>query len=65
PMMPPIEGEEFGYVLRGQVTLFLGKRSHLVKKGSSFCLHPSATHYFENTSAKPATVLWVSTPPSF
>ena len=57
--------EEFGYVLRGQVTLVAGKRSYTVKKGDSFCLRPSATHYLENVSARPAAVLWVSTPPSF
>ena len=61
----PHEGEEFGYVLRGQVTLVAGKRSYTVKKGDSFCLRPSATHYLENVSARPAAVLWVSTPPSF
>ena len=64
-VMPPIEGEEFGYVLRGQVTLVIGKRSHTVKKGASFCLHPAAAHHIENTGTKPAAVLWVSTPPSF
>ena len=64
-ILPPLEGEEFGYVLRGQVTLILGKKRMTVKKGGSFCLHPSATHHIENTGSKPAAVLWVSTPPSF
>ncbi len=63
--LPPLESEEFGYVLRGQVTLVAGKRRHTVKKGGSFCLHPAATHYLENNGTKPAAVLWVSTPPSF
>ena len=64
-VLPPLEGEEFGYVLRGQITLVLGKKRMVVRKGDSFCLHPSATHHIENTGAKPAAVLWVSTPPSF
>ena len=64
-VLPPLEGEEFGYVLRGQVTLVAGKRRHKLKKGASFCLHPAAAHYIENTGASPASVLWVSTPPSF
>lgn len=64
-VLPPLEGEEFGYVLRGQIALCVGKKRHTVRKGGSFCLHPSATHYIENTGAKPAAVLWVSTPPSF
>ena len=64
-ILPPLEGEEFGYVLRGQVTLCVGKSRHIVRRGGSFCLHPSATHYLENSGPKPAAVLWVSTPPSF
>lgn len=64
-VMPPHEGEEFGYVLHGQVKLHAGKRQFIVKHGYSFCLHPATTHYLENTWQTPATVLWVSTPPSF
>lgn len=64
-VLPPHEGEEFGYVLRGQVCLSIGKKNHTIKKGGSFCLHPSATHCLENNGQKPAAVLWVSTPPVF
>ena len=63
--LPPHEGEEFGYVLSGHVVLILGKRILRVKKGGSFCLHPSATHSIENRGTGVARVLWVSTPPSF
>ena len=64
-VLPPLDGEEFGYVLRGQITLIHGKKHMIVRKGGSFCLHPSATHHIENSGSKPAAVLWVSTPPSF
>lgn len=64
-VLPPLEGEEFGYVLRGQIALVIGKKRQTVRKGGSFCLHPSATHHIENNGTKPAAVLWVSTPPSF
>ncbi len=64
-VLPPFEGEEFGYVLAGQVVLVSGKRRYPVKKGCSFCLHPGATHHLENTSKSAASVLWISTPPSF
>lgn len=64
-VLPPLESEEFGYVLRGQITLVVGKRSYTVRRGSSFCLHPSETHSIQNDGAKPAAVLWISTPPSF
>ena len=63
--LPPHEGEEFGYVLSGSVLLHAGKRSYPVRKGYSFCLHPAAPHYLSNPGKREATVLWISTPPSF
>lgn len=64
-VLPPYEGEEFGYVLAGRVTLCCGKREYVIKTGGSFCLHPAATHFLRNTGKTKAKVLWVSTPPSF
>lgn len=64
-LLPPHEGEEFGYVLTGRITLCIGKRSHVIKTGGSFCLHPFATHSLRNSGKTRAKVLWVSTPPSF
>ncbi len=61
----PHEGEEFGYVIAGGVTLHLGERRFKVKKGDSFYFHPSSVHYLQNKGKKEAKVLWVSTPPSF
>ncbi len=65
PVYPPCEGEEFGYVLSGQITLIAGKATHVVKRGYSFCLHPAVAHHLENRANRPASVLWISTPPSF
>lgn len=61
----PHEGEEFGFVLLGAVTLRLGDRSFKIKKGSSFCFKPASVHYITNAGKSPARVLWVATPPSF
>ena len=61
----PHEGEEFGYVLSGSVTLIIGETRQKVKTGDSFCLHPSAPHHIENRGKRPVKLLWVSTPPSF
>ena len=63
--MPPHEGEEFGYVLQGTVTLRLDGGSHKVKTGESFCLHPGASHWIENIGKRRAQFIWVSTPPNF
>lgn len=61
----PHEGEEFGYVLSGSVTLVLGEKKYRVKKGGSFYFRPSRVHYLVNSGKAEARILWVSTPPSF
>lgn len=61
----PHEGEEFGYVLAGSITIILGNRSIKVKKGESFYYKPDSTHYVKANAKTGATLLWVSSPPSF
>lgn len=65
PAYPPHEGEEFGYVLSGSITLHLGDEKIKIKTGGSFCIHPTAPHYLSNSGKRTAKVLWVATPPSF
>ena len=59
----PHEGEEFGYVLKGKITIVLGKEKYQAKAGDSFYYTPDKSHYI--TSKTGATIIWVSTPPSF
>lgn len=59
----PHEGEEFGYVLKGEITIVIGRESHKAKAGESFYYTPDKTHYI--TTKKGAEILWVSAPPSF
>ena len=61
----PHAGEVFGYVLAGAVTLHLGKQALKVKKGDSIYYHASEPYYLQNHTAHNASILWVSTPPSF
>lgn len=61
----PHEGEEFGYVLNGSVTLHIGSRKYHIKNHESFYYKPNAVHYIENKTKNKAKVLWVSTPPTF
>ena len=61
----PHDGEEFGYVLKGQIFLHLGSNKAKVRKGEAFYFASKAGHYISNAGKRPATVLWVSTPPSF
>lgn len=61
----PHEGEEFGYVLLGNILLHLGNRIYKVKKGESFYFKPKVNHYISNPSKTQAKIIWISTPPSF
>mgnify|MGYP000854760455 FL=1 len=61
----PHDGEEFGYVMSGTIILHLGNQKFKVKKGESFYFRPSLVHFISNESKYSATVLWVSSPPSF
>lgn len=61
----PHEGEEFGYVLSGSITIHLGKKHYKAKKGESFYFTASTTHYMEASKKTGAVVLWISSPPSF
>ena len=59
----PHEGEEFGYVLSGSISIHLGNRIYRAKKGESFYFIPDKKHFLTTKSG--AVVLWVSSPPSF
>ena len=61
----PHAGEEFGYVLEGQVTVVLNKKRYIVKKGETFYYPANKEHYLINNGSLTAKVLWVSTPPMF
>lgn len=64
-IVDPHAGEEFGYVLEGEIVLSLGKRKHRIKKGETFYYIANKEHYLSNVSSKKAKVLWISTPPMF
>lgn len=61
----PHEGEEFGFVLKGEIILLIGKRRVKVKKGESFYFTANKVHQIINKGLTPAEFIWVSSPPSF
>ena len=61
----PHEGEEFGYVIHGKITLMNGDEEYEVKKGETFYLKGNLPHYIVNKHDTLAKVIWVSTPPIF
>lgn len=61
----PHAGEEFGYVIEGEVTLKYGVKKVTLKKGETFYYRCNKTHGVENHSKALCKLLWVSTPPMF
>ena len=61
----PHEGEEFGYILSGSVTIHIGNKKYKAKKGESFYFTPGSTHYIKASGKTGASLIWISTPPSF
>jgi len=61
---PPLvthEGEEFGYVLEGNILLQVGNQEETLEPGDSFHIISSQPHTVQNPSDKPARILWVLT----
>ncbi len=65
PQDNPHEGEEFGYVLNGEIKIHLGKKVYKCKKGESFYFTADKLHYIENSRTQSATFIWISSPPTF
>lgn len=58
-------GEEFGYVLKGAVTLVCGNKKYKIKAQETFYISAAASHYLYNHGNSDAVVLWITTPPMF
>jgi quercetin dioxygenase-like cupin family protein len=60
------EGEEFGYVLSGEIMLCIENDKGLkVKQGETFYMDGTREHYLKNVSNDIVKVLWICTPPIF
>ena len=61
----PHEGQEFGYVLQGKITLVYGNLKKTLKKGETFYITSDKDHYLINEGDIDAVIIWVSSPPNF
>lgn len=59
------QGEEFGYVLKGAITIVQGNKKYKVKAKETFYMSDDKSHYLYNHGNSEAKVLWVTTPPMF
>lgn len=57
-------GEEFGYVLKGQI-LLVSDRKYKVKAKEVFYISGKKSHYLYNPTTSDARVLWITNPPMF
>jgi transcriptional regulator with XRE-family HTH domain len=56
-------GEQFGFVLKGTVTLVLNKKKYNVTRNSCFYFKSNQPHQIMNKSDSEASFLWVTSPP--
>jgi DNA-binding transcriptional MerR regulator/quercetin dioxygenase-like cupin family protein len=59
------EGEEFIYVLRGDLEIMLAGEKYHLKPGDSFYFESATPHRWKNPGRKETWLLWVNTPPTF
>jgi len=59
------EGEEFLYVLRGELAITLESEEFRLKPGDSFYFESATPHRWKNPGRAETWLLWVNTPPTF
>jgi DNA-binding transcriptional MerR regulator/mannose-6-phosphate isomerase-like protein (cupin superfamily) len=59
------EGEEFLFVLRGELKIALAAEEYHLKRGDSFYFDSSTPHHWKNPGRSETWLLWVNTPPTF
>jgi DNA-binding transcriptional MerR regulator/mannose-6-phosphate isomerase-like protein (cupin superfamily) len=59
------EGEEFLYVLKGELAITLERDEYRLKTGDSFYFESATPHHWKNPGRGETCVLWINTPPTF
>jgi DNA-binding transcriptional MerR regulator/quercetin dioxygenase-like cupin family protein len=59
------EGEEFLYVLRGELRISVEEEEYRLRTGDSFYFESATPHRWLNPGRSETWVLWVNTPPTF
>jgi DNA-binding transcriptional MerR regulator/quercetin dioxygenase-like cupin family protein len=59
------EGEEFLFLLKGELKISLDDKVQHLKAGDSLHFESSTPHRWRNPSRKETVILWVNTPPTF
>jgi DNA-binding transcriptional MerR regulator/quercetin dioxygenase-like cupin family protein len=59
------EGEEFLFVLRGELEIALDGEEYHLKRGDSFYFESATPHRWKNPGRSETWLLWINTPPTF
>ncbi|MDR3704640.1 MAG: XRE family transcriptional regulator [Paludibacteraceae bacterium] len=59
------QGQQFFYVIQGNVFFMLDDKEYEVKKGDSIYFNSKVSHVLTNRSGEQAELIWVVTPPNF
>ena len=59
------EGEEFLYLLRGELLITLEADEYRLTAGDSFYFESATPHHWKNPGREETWILWVNTPPTF
>lgn len=59
------KGEEAGFVVSGQLTLWLESKKIQLRSGDSFAFESTIPHRYANDRDEEAVVIWAITPPSY
>src|SRR5262245_6380766 len=59
------EGEEVGYVIAGEIELFLGDKAYQLSAGDTFCFRSEIGHGYRNRGKSAARILFVNTAANF
>lgn len=59
------EGEEFMYVLQGDLEITVEGKHYRLEPGDSFYFESATPHRWKNPGRKETWVLWINTPPTF
>ncbi len=59
------EGEEFGYMLEGEIELTVSGHRYRIGPGDCFHFRSERPHAFRNVGSGKARIVWINTPPTF
>ena len=63
--LPPFGGEQYGYILKGELRLSIGSQQVKARSGDSFYVDGTNSLSLDNRGKRPVEFLWITSPPYF